>query len=251
MPIVHSTHHLPPLEIPLSSFESPLPTWRGFFSTTLCIAGATVALLASHSEAASFDCAGARTATEKTICADAALSKLDEQLAVAYRQTLAKTASKDSVRQWQKAWLSGTRDNCPDPACLKTAYTAQLDELREHAEATSVTSRYSGEYERGDLNRPARHPATIHVFELSNGRARIIGSAVWVGNAATGNVNTGEINGLAKFDGNRIRHREQNGDCRMNIAFSRNGLVVTDDSLQCGGMNVTFDGNYRRVGASR
>ena len=41
---------------------------------------------ATNAEAASFDCAKARTAVEKMICADAELSKLDDEMAAVHRQ---------------------------------------------------------------------------------------------------------------------------------------------------------------------
>jgi uncharacterized protein len=62
-------------------------------------------------QAASFDCAKARTAAEKMICADAELSKLDERMAAAYAKTLARTKDKGKLKREQKEWLT-RRDKC-------------------------------------------------------------------------------------------------------------------------------------------
>ena len=62
-------------------------------------------------QAASFDCAKARTAAEKMICADAELSKLDERMATAYTETMARTKDKEKLKREQKQWLKH-RDEC-------------------------------------------------------------------------------------------------------------------------------------------
>ena len=78
----------------------------------------------------SFPCDKAQSRVEKTICADAELSDLDEHLGRYYagaRQALADTAECFTANQRQ--WLRTVRDVCADAACLKTAYLARLSEL--------------------------------------------------------------------------------------------------------------------------
>lgn len=89
-------------------------------------------LLASTPASAgpSFPCDKAQSRVEKTICADAELSDLDEHLGRYYagaRQALADAAECFTVTQRQ--WLRTVRDACADAACLKTAYLARLSEL--------------------------------------------------------------------------------------------------------------------------
>lgn len=78
--------------------------------------------------AAGFDCEKITIRVEKLVCADAALSKLDEELNAAY-----KTASQDEkqaafIRQTQKQWLK-ERNRCADVLCVKHAYEARLNRL--------------------------------------------------------------------------------------------------------------------------
>ena len=60
---------------------------------------------AGAAQAASFDCAKARTAPEKQICADKELSRLDDELALAYRDALALTPTRANLVQEQREWL--------------------------------------------------------------------------------------------------------------------------------------------------
>lgn len=79
--------------------------------------------------AASFPCAKAATPVEKLICADTALSSLDEKLAASYRQALEKThGDKEPLREGQRLWLA-ERNRCADVPCLKTEYDVRLAEL--------------------------------------------------------------------------------------------------------------------------
>ncbi len=79
--------------------------------------------------AASFDCAKASGKVEQLICADAALSALDEQLAQEYKQALALVAAPDALKQDQRAWLRQARKECTNAECLIKAYQARLSAL--------------------------------------------------------------------------------------------------------------------------
>jgi len=89
----------------------------------LCVMG--VFTLALPAQAASFDCAKAKLKVEKLICADAELSKLDEELNAAYQAALLKAKQTKSIRQAQKRWLK-ERDGCADAACVARAYEERL-----------------------------------------------------------------------------------------------------------------------------
>ena len=60
--------------------------------------------------AASFDCAKARSKVEKAICNDPELGKLDEELASAYKAALASHPLPSYVRARQVAWLKSLLD---------------------------------------------------------------------------------------------------------------------------------------------
>ena len=78
--------------------------------------------------AASFDCAKAAFATEKLICNNPDISKLDEQLGASYKQALESSADKDSLKKSQIEWLKQQRA-CKDSECLNKVYQARLAEL--------------------------------------------------------------------------------------------------------------------------
>ncbi len=83
----------------------------------------------SAAQAASFDCKKAATPTEKRICADTELSRLDEQLGYTYADALAQSGDKTALRAEQNRWLKTSRNPCLDLACLRTAYLDRLSKL--------------------------------------------------------------------------------------------------------------------------
>lgn len=90
------------------------------------------ALLLAHSpaHATSFDCHRGRSLTEKMICHDPALSKLDDTLGQLYwkarrRVTNRRAFLNDSDTKW--IWREA---NCRDLACLETWYATRIAELQ-------------------------------------------------------------------------------------------------------------------------
>jgi len=84
--------------------------------------------IAQTTQAASFDCGKATTNIDKMICADAALSKLDEELNAAYKAALQDGKQADSIKRAQKQWMK-ERNGCEDAACVKRVYEARLHGL--------------------------------------------------------------------------------------------------------------------------
>ena len=93
----------------------------------------------SAASAASFDCAKAATPTEKRICSDATLSRLDEQLDDAYRTAQRRTESRTALRDAQRRWLASRRDACTDAACLRAAYEVRIAELLDESKSNPTT----------------------------------------------------------------------------------------------------------------
>lgn len=85
-------------------------------------------VITQPAHAASFDCAKAATKVEKLICADAELSKLDDELNTAYKKALQGEKQADTLKQAQKRWVK-ERNGCADAACVKRAYEARLAKL--------------------------------------------------------------------------------------------------------------------------
>jgi uncharacterized protein len=200
--------------------------------------------------AAGFDCAKAGTATEKAVCADHQLSDLDGRLAAAYEKALIDKSRAASVKTAQKEWLKSVRDACQNKACLEKAYTSRLAQLEGKGFMPGLASilGISGTYQRYAQGKPDKDSSSITLRELSDGQIHVEGNATWVGDMATGNVNTGELDGTFKREGNAI-HYSSDGDegCKLTIQWVKNSLNVSDDNGRCGGLNVTFDGQYRKI----
>lgn len=200
--------------------------------------------------AASFDCAKATSAQEKLICGAADISQLDERGAGLYAAALVATPDKNLVKTWQRDWLRGSRNACADAECLRRVMSLHNRELEEFARVAAAGPTVSGLYERRVRGRPDRHSAQLMLVALDGNRVRVQGNAIWVGNAATGSVHTGEIDGLARAVGG-AKLRFDDAYCHLEISTGRNSLTVAEAAgSQCGGMNVTFAGEYRKSGAT-
>ncbi len=217
----------------------------------LSIALVVFALMPFAAVAASFNCGKAATETEKMICGDPVLSALDEDLARAYQHALANPADKEFVKEWQRAWLTA-REACGAPDCLRVAYTAQVGDLKERAERAVTATKLSGKYQRYVNGKADKDTSRLMLVELSNDRVRVFGVAVWVGNAAIGAVNVGDINAIARVKANQIAFVDaENSECKFTISVMDGGLKVGEDGGTCGGHNVTFAGNYRKLGTGK
>lgn len=206
---------------------------------------ALLALASCHSQAASFDCARASTAVQRTICANPGLSRLDEELAAAFATLLGNVANPAALRERQREWLK-ERDACPDDACLERLYTRRVAGLRAGTQSIEATRAAAlGVYERRVEGAPDRHAARLTVAAGSGDRIHVFGESRWVGSAETGNVNVGTVDGMAALEGNHARYDVD--DCSFAVEFIPDALIVSGDNGSCGGMNVTFDGDYARV----
>ncbi|MCP4335944.1 MAG: DUF1311 domain-containing protein, partial [Gammaproteobacteria bacterium] len=87
-------------------------------------------LTANTGLAASFDCAKARTPIETSICSDASLSLMDDQLGALYRNAMAYAADPEGLKRGQRAWLK-ERNQCTEVDCLARAYENRISELRD------------------------------------------------------------------------------------------------------------------------
>lgn len=85
--------------------------------------------LLTTAQAASFDCAKAKTEVEKLICSNDELSKLDESLSEAYLRALNRTDIKQQTIKSQRQWLKYERNVCQNVECIKNAYETRIKEL--------------------------------------------------------------------------------------------------------------------------
>ncbi|WOD19505.1 lysozyme inhibitor LprI family protein [Paraburkholderia kirstenboschensis] len=117
------------------------------------------ALLIAHSSvhAASFNCSKGHSFTEKMICNDTALSRLDDTLGQLYWKARRRApdrrgfiADSDSKWLWREA-------NCRDAACLGTWYATRIDELQQWlaSQPTGAPPALAQPSEPGDALKPA------------------------------------------------------------------------------------------------
>lgn len=127
---------------------SPWTGWGAGLAALLLLTGLALAPAAS---AASFDCAKAGTPTEKTICKDATVSKLDEEVAAAFRTAQAFWPAgnwKAYILTEQRNWLKDRNSICKaDVACLKDDYDRRLIYLK------SPDLKWTGRYVAGSCPR--------------------------------------------------------------------------------------------------
>lgn len=81
---------------------------------------------------------------------------------------------------------------------------------------------------------------TITITTDSMGKVKIVGEAFWKG--LGDNIHIGEVNGVAKPQGNLLTIEEE--ICKIKMTLIGDYLIANDNS-DCGGANVTFDGVYR------
>lgn len=127
-----------------------------------------------QAQAANFDCGKAVTKIEKLICADAELSKLDEELTNTYGKTLQIFAVPEALKLRQSQWIE-RRDLCaPEDGsqdiiagCLKEIYQQRLAEINGIAKADLPCPELpliKREVEKAQCLKRwlARHPLELH-----------------------------------------------------------------------------------------
>jgi uncharacterized protein len=82
------------------------------------------------SYAASFDCSKASTAVEGSICANATLSDLDDQLSAAYKKARSMSSDPAALQKEQLAWIRNRNTCGANVACLTQSYKLRIDELK-------------------------------------------------------------------------------------------------------------------------
>ena len=88
----------------------------------------------------SFDCAKASTFSEKAICSDPLLGKLDGALSENYKYMLASDigdGARADLKESQKKWLI-ERNRCANNQCLSDAYRKRIDEVCEYPVISGV-----------------------------------------------------------------------------------------------------------------
>jgi hypothetical protein len=122
------------------------------------------------------------------------------------------------------------------------------------AHSPSSSDILSGEYARVDAKGriEKNSGASINVNLHKDGSAEIQGDASLVIDAKRGNVRTGTVEGKYNLRGNKLLVKGASAyDCSLLITFGKGTLTVTDDNGNCGGLGVSFNGDYKRIGSPK
>ncbi len=123
-------------------------------------------------------------------------------------------------------------------------FTGRIALLRTVAPATAPIAQWNGTYIRYHNGKPDKDSASLSIVGLQDQQVHVAGDAVWYGpNAANGQVNVGEMRGVATLRSGLLAF--DSDGCTATLALQRGGLAVKEES-GCGGMNVSFVGDYRR-----
>lgn len=195
--------------------------------------------------AASFDCSKAKTNTEKLICSTPGTSALDEKLSRSLKSAYGRAGDKVGVRQSQRDWLTHELKACLDSACIDATMAERIALLDQVASVGEPAATWTGHFVRFENGKVDSDKSTISILGMVSGRLNIKGDAIWIGQNA-GQVNTGEMRGVASVS---LIGREAQFDmdgCEAKFLLSGDALTVANES-GCGGMNVSFNGSYRRI----
>jgi hypothetical protein len=187
----------------------------------------------------SFSCKGNLSAAERAICADPELAAWDQAMAKVYRLI-------DKSDTWQAerhaTWLA-QRNRCGSKrTCLLGAY-------RKWPGFSMVVSGVGLSMHRQGTD-PAE-PADLEVMHIYGAWHYFAVDALFIRDAANGNVNTGTVSGVFALRGDKAGFDERPGQpyvCRFTITRNDPRHWTINQSApesQCGGMGVNLSGDYR------
>ncbi len=108
---------------------------------------------------------------------------------------------------------------------------------KARAQIVSVTGQY--DYKRG------RDSGCLYVKEQAPGKFQFALSSTWVGNAATGNVHSGQAGGVIQLINNKASYKKNEYTLNFNFTPGHCAVACVGDGF--GGMNVDPAGNYKKV----
>jgi uncharacterized protein len=203
-------------------------------------------------QAASFDCAKARSKQEKLICSTPVLSQADDVMAAKYKEAhvVAAKISQDEASQIkadQAGWiLSGIHDCTPDIKCLSSSYKKRIAFLDFYLHQTQSPIAASGTYDReiidngGELQIQLKDDNKV-VFSISLDHVMNRGTPYFTANG-------GDLAGEAPLKNNMVDYEkkliEESAACKLQISFSATKAVIKENG-QCGfGLGVFAEGVY-------
>ena len=188
--------------------------------------------------AASFDCSKASTKTEKAICDDPILSKLDEDMAVAYSKAL-KTSDPDVLKKEQRKWLKETLAPClDDKDCIKNAYESRISQLYAISASDNITGTYVY-----DIDRKRDAGCTLSVQKLSDDKIKFALDCC----RGAPSYTLGYLSDVITLKGGiAVYEEEKPSDCKVTFKFLKNTVIVSQPGKDCGWReNVQANGVYK------
>jgi uncharacterized protein len=110
-------------------------------------------MLIGAAQAASFDCKLAQSTSEKLICNNSELSKLDEELAAQYKHRLKAVANPAELKNEQRRWLKQLRAQCQDALCYIKTYNERMS-LWQTPPTNELASNPIAETNSNQANKP-------------------------------------------------------------------------------------------------
>jgi uncharacterized protein len=200
----------------------------------------SVFVYATPREQPSFDCLKAASLSEKTICANAGLSRLDFQLGQTWKalfDDFIDSAQRTQMRQGQRKWIA-RRQGCGDDAsCIGKLYRDRLSVLN----GADPAHRFSGVYEVKDIGFFALYPIGDH----------------YLINIQTADPRDGrwecELSGEAGVSGDDLEISVEGSVFQARLQDPKTLVVPNTDSVSAAsgkfcGLNGTFAFSYLRVG---
>ncbi|NML15548.1 lysozyme inhibitor LprI family protein [Azohydromonas caseinilytica] len=194
-----------------------------------------------QAQAASFDCAKARTRVEKLICGDGTVSGLDDQLGRAFKQ-LAAEVDAAALRQDQLAWMA-ERNRCADASCLARSYRARLQRLASWRQDDPNPGQLSGLYgtrrPNGVFNPDTQQYEPLQTVDCLSLRRKSDSEIEFHLALVGGNIHTCEMSGVArKVDASTYEYREmldgpEKRECRLSIHVRQGFIELKDAGLVC------------------
>jgi len=203
-------------------------------------------LFTSLAYGASFNCTQANTQNEKWICASETISKLDDDLSAQYKELLKIYIDNSAVIQWQREWLKSDALKCQNSLCLEKAYQKRVAELKSALNAEAASKAYTGSYFRTINEKKDLNESNLLLVGLSNSRVLISGNAIWINPNNASSVHTGEINGYGSVKRGSVTSEDTSELCGASIQILESGSLNVENETGCGGLNVTFNGRYKR-----
>jgi hypothetical protein len=111
---------------------------------------------------------------------------------------------------------------------------------------SELQNRYAGRYESENARIEIIPIPKNNYTLVQDDEYAILGNAIWEGpNADQGQVHEGTIEGVDIINNNHFDFYPYD-NCHVSIIFNDRGLTAEDNDA-CGGVNVSFTGDYKKV----